>query len=105
MRHVEQSTFDFRSGIIRAEIMGMTGHAPQFEAERGLTITAQDAPYAAMPRSDWTWTLSDLAVFFPIHTAMLRPRSGTSRHLAACLHGDSGPPSAKMTGGFARMGG
>lgn len=39
VRHVEQSTFDFRSGIIRAEIMGDDWPRAPFKAERGLSPT------------------------------------------------------------------
>lgn len=47
VRHVEHSTFDFRSGIIRAEIMGDDWPRAPFEAERGLSPRC---PYAALPR-------------------------------------------------------
>lgn len=90
VRHVEQSTFDFRSGIIRAEIMGMTGHAPQFEAERGLAVTAQDAHMLPCPEVTGPGPLQP----FPIHPYSHSHTAASlysSMVLSCCLHGDSGP--------------
>lgn len=101
VRHVEHSTFDFRSGIIRAEIMGMTGHAPQSRPSADSHSPRRSAPYTHTiavcchcPEPEVTGPGPFQHFFSPSIQSCcgLAPVRYVTVSRLCWLHGDSGPP-------------